>query len=553
MKRHHDFNQVLVDQPEVEKMIKPRVMAILLDGAPYDVFYSLAHQHVLPNVRKLMEIGSYNLLYSTIPPVSPVAIPSLLTGRNPGKHGMFGFGYLENGFFRPYTSANLAGETLWDILAHANKRVILLNVPWTFPAFKVNGIMISGPPLPRNKAESYPAEIVSILESKIGRYYPDLSFRNLESDYEGSDEDSFLEEAYRVTRRRAEAMYYLMGNYEWDLFFAVFTTLDRMQHVFFGYFDERSPLFDAEKRKILIEYYKEIDNMLGETISLIDENTFLMIVSDHGFSFLNKHVGMNNMLVQGGFAKETSNLNLLTTERILGFLERIGLGHLRRVLSLKIVNKARTVFPTRIDYSRSEFYSLTAGTIAMNKNRIADEKTREALKERLISFLYSVKDPKNGERIVEKVYNKTEIYRGNRTSDAPDLIAIFKNGYEPHIWRKEVLEPVNLIMHKTVKTGTHQSFSSRKGIFIVSGPDITKGSGIKANLVDIAPTILHVLDVPISPAMDGKVLTQIFKPRSRLQIQQVKFRERHLKEKALRSPKDDEKAIKERLRKLGYI
>lgn len=537
-------------------MSETRVMMLLLDGAPFDVFHSLAEKGVLPNMQKLMKKGCFNVLNSTIPPISPVAIPSLLTGRNPGKHGMFGFGYMENKIFRPYTSRSIVGETIWDMSAAANTKVILLNVPWTFPPFKVNGVMITGFPSPSNKAESYPSEILSILESKIGRYYVDLNLKGL--NFRGADEQSFLEEAYLITMRRVQAMHYLMENYEWDLFLTVFTTLDRMQHVFFGYFDEESPLFDAEKRKVLVEYYKEIDSIVGKTISLLDENTILFVVSDHGFDYLSKYVGLNNVLIQGGFARETSKFRIFTVERIVSFLEKIGLKdgyglrvpHTDRIVSPRTTNIVTTIFPTRLDYSRSECYAQTGGTLSINKNTVENS---EVFKRRLTEFLYSVTDGANGDKIVEKVYDKNEIYHGNRVGDASDLILVFKEGYEPHLWTKEAIEPVKLVSNKTVKTGTHTSSSSRRGIFIVSGPGIKKGFHFEANIVDIAPTILHVLGLPVSPDMDGQVLKRIFKSKSGFETRQVKFQEFDAKEKKYRSSKEDEEAIKKRLRQLGYI
>ena len=533
-----------------------RVMVVLLDGAPFGVFSSLARKGVLPNMRKLMKIGCFNVLNSTVPPISPVAIPSLLTGRNPGKHGLFGFGYMENGFFRPYTSKSIAGETLWDMLSAANRKVILLNVPWTFPPFKVNGIMVSGPPCPRNRAESYPPEIVSILQSNIGRYYVDLDIQKL--DYNGADEGRFLEEAHLITKKRAQAMHYLMENFEWDLFLTVFTTLDRVQHVLFGHFDEESPLFDTEKRKVLMTYYKEIDGILGETLSLIDKNTILFIVSDHGFEYLSKHVGINNMLVQGGFARERSKFQMLSTERIVRFLERIGYRNPKRLARTRprTTNIAKKIFPTRIDYSKSECWGIPgASAISINKNNVTDGKKVEAIKERLTHFLYSIKDKDNGEKIVEKVYDKSEIYDGNCVGNAPDLIIVFKKGYEPKIWRKEAIEPVKPFKDKnrTLKTGTHISFSSQRGIFVVSGPSIKEGLQMEANIVDIAPTILHILGAPVSLDVDGQVLKQIFRKKSRFETQKVKLQKFHAEKKESQLSKENEEAIKERLRILGYI
>ena len=140
-----------------------KVIVVFLDGGPYDTLSHLIRQNVLPNFRGLVEKGSFGVLHSTVPPISAVAVSSMVTGKNPGKHGVFGFGRFKNRILIPHTSSSLKGEAIWDLLSVEGKKVITLNVPLTFPPYKLNGIMVSGPPSPRNKVESYPPEIISLL------------------------------------------------------------------------------------------------------------------------------------------------------------------------------------------------------------------------------------------------------------------------------------------------------------------------------------------------------------------------------------------------------
>ncbi len=534
-------------------MEKNRVMFIVLDGAGFDVLFSLAQKNVLPNIKKIYDRGLFNPLISTKPPLSPVAMPSLFSGKNPGKHGMFGFGRIEKGVFKPFLSLHLPGNTLWDILGNYDKKVILLNVPWTYPPFQVNGIMVSGPPLPGNRAKSYPPELISILESKIGRYLPDLNIEGY--NYGGLDEKRFIKEAYFVTKKRAEALVYLMENYEWDLFLSVFTTFDRMQHVYFGYFYEKSPLFDAEKSTYLIDYFKKIDDIIGDVASLLDENDYLIIASDHGFEHIYKSVGINNLLVQGGFAKKRSNTQFLTVENIANFISKMGITKIKNRFPKKIVSSANRLVPKDLDYARSRAIGVPGGYISINKKLLKNIQEYEKVKKELVCFFNSVKDDESGEKVVERIYDPREIYQGDYVKYAPDLFITFKTGYEPSLWKKSTLEPVKRIMSGTTKTGSHFGPIAQRGIFLLSGKGISEKVSTEANIVDVTPTILHILGIPIPRDIDGKVVEEVFQLKSEFLHKAVLHEDHPLGEKKISDglSKKDEEEILKKLKKLGYI
>jgi len=536
-----------------DPMSKNRVVFLVLDGAPFDVFLALAQKNVLPNFRMLMNRGCFNLLKSTIPPISPVAMPSLFSGKNPGKHGMLGFGRIEKGVFKPYLSTSMPKNSLWDVVGNTNKKVILLNVPWTFPPFKVNGIMISGPPAPGNRARSYPPDFISILESRIGQYFPDLNLKSV--NYVGYDEKSFLDEAYLVTRKRAEAMYYLMENFEWTLFLAVFTSLDRVQHVFFGYFEEESPFFNVGKKEYLIGYFRQIDSIIGRVISLLNEHDYLVIASDHGFTHVNKYVGINNLLVQGGFAKQRSSSQLFTLEKVANYFEKIGIKDLKKIVPRKIFGSAQKVVPRDLDFAKSKAFGVPVEYVSINKNLLRDVTEYEHIKKALIGFLYSVRDELNGEKIVERIFDTREIYHGDYVSDAPDLVIAFKRGYEPRLWRKKTVEQVRPIKNRTVKTGTHAGLWAQRGILIFLGKDIKEAYSTEASIVDVAPTIMHILGVPIPQDVDGRVLQEVFRPESEFLQKPMMYQTLLSDEKKEehRISRKEETEILEKLKRLGYI
>ena len=148
-------------------MHRKRVIVLGLDGASWALMNRMIELGAMPHTEyEIANNAIKGILESTHPPVTPPAWASITTGVNPGKHGIFGFGYMDNGRFIPYTSKNMVREeAIWDMLTIFNKKVILLNVPWTYPPFKVNGIMITGPPSPRNIVRSYPTKIISEIES----------------------------------------------------------------------------------------------------------------------------------------------------------------------------------------------------------------------------------------------------------------------------------------------------------------------------------------------------------------------------------------------------
>jgi len=530
-----------------------RVVFIVLDGASFDVFFSLAQKNILPNFRMLMNKGCFNLLQSTMPPFSPVAMPSLFSGKNPGKHGMFGFGRIEKSILKPYLSTSMPKNSLWDIVGSTNEKVILLNVPWTFPPFKVNGIMISGPPIPGNRAKSYPPDFISILESRIGQYLPDLNLKSI--NYDGYDEKSFLDEAFFVTRKRAEAIYYLMENFEWTLFLAVFTSLDRVQHAFFGYFEEESPFFNVEKKECLIDYFKEIDSIIGTVVSLLNEHDYLVIASDHGFAHVHTYVGINNLLVQGGFAKQRSNFQFFTLEKVANYFKKMGVKDLTRIIPRKIFGSAQKVVPRDLDFAKTKAFGVPPEYVSINKNLTKDVAEYGSVKSALINYFYSIKDELNGEKIVEKVFDTHEIYHGDYLSDAPDLVIAFKRGYEPRLWRERTIEQVKPIKNRTVKTGNHAGLWAQRGILIFLGKDIKEGYGTEASIVDVAPTIMHILGVPIPKDVDGRVLQEVFKPESEFLQEPVTYRTflSEPKKAEQQISRKEEAEILEKLRRLGYI
>jgi predicted AlkP superfamily phosphohydrolase/phosphomutase len=454
------------DSPEVENMTK--VLLIGFDGASFDRIKSFAAKGELPNLVKFMENGCTGTMTTTIPPASAPAWASLATGMNPGKHGIFFF-ITRDGHV--VLSDKIAGKTVWDIIGDSGRKVIILNMPMTYPPYSVNGIMISGMPCPYNSPSVYPPDLTTKLKKAVAGYQVDSSHKT--PNYEGLDKEWFFKELCNVTEKRLEMALHLMTHYPWDFFVVVFTSLDRVQHVFW------------HDQTYLLQYYKILDSALNQLDQTNDTVTF--VVSDHGFESCNKIFGINNWLENQGFLKRS---RIGSRQKIFNLLFK-----LRRTLPKSVRWRIPVGFREKtrlhkIDASKTLAYSPFQSTIISPSLQV-----RKQIKEWLLK-----------EKFVERVYEKEELYTGDHIEEAPDLFLALKDGYEPQAWAKDVIENVKKSgKTKTCKTGTHQGLSAHKALFMARGKSIKK-KHVNPKIIDIAPTILKLMGVKIPSRIEGKVL-----------------------------------------------
>lgn len=521
-----------------------------------------------------MENGVKGKLRSTIPPMTAPAWASFRTGQNPGKHGAFDFHMKQAHTYqrKAMNSSDIDGKPLWSILSEADRKVIVINFPMTYPAEKVNGIMISGllaPPGARwRKNAFFPPDLEETLKKELGDY-------RLEPK-EGWVEnlDSWIEDVYDVTKKRARAVLYLMKEYEWDFFAVVFQGTDWFAHSLWMYTDPEHPQYEPAKAKryenAILEFYQEIDSIIGEILNQLDGNVTLFIMSDHGSGPLHKILHINYFLRELGLLK-FKEASLENPARVEYWLSKVGLTKEKTLALLwghpslmKMVRWIWQNFQNRVelqiadvDWSRTKIYAAGhMGQLFINlKGRepegiVEPEKEYEDLRNYLIEQLCSLKDPETGERIVQKVYRKEEIYSGKRTCEAPDILYVPKGPYVPYNGFE-----INCNSLVSPSFDIQSSKHEMDGIFIAKGKNIKKDAEVEnASIVDLAPTMLHIIDVPIPSDMDGKVLKEIFEPTSELPEKKVIYQtvEEEKRSKYVLSDSEEKKMV-ERLRSLGYL
>lgn len=463
-----------------------KVLVIGLDGAEWDAINQLVQEDEMENMASIMENGSRGNLTTTLPIESPVAWTSMTTGKTPGKHGIYGFLERKNNRFQPTTASDVRSKRVWDYAGEKGE-VVVVNVPQTFPPEKVNGYMISGYLSIRDEGYTYPEKLQKDIEE--GNY----SIEVLNEKFAKGKEEMFLERLNSTVEKRTKVTRSLLQKSDWKLGFVSYTGLDRLQHYFWDYRD------GGEYERAIDNHYMKLDEEIGELLEEKDENTTVMIVSDHGFGELNKNIYMNTWLRENGYLslEEKQQTGLfqkigLTQQSIVDIMSRLNLlKPVKDLFSLLGFNPgAELPAPalSDINFSETEVY---AGNYGGKLYLTSSEENSKETLEQVEKEVKEIEDPETGEKVIKNTYRPEEIYTDNEGA-TPDLIL------EP----AESYRVVGFLGHNKVvekpptKTGTHR----RDGIYIIS-----KGAGKNdADITDIAPTILTSLNMEVPEDFDGE-------------------------------------------------
>lgn len=546
-----------------------RSLIIGLDGVSFNILDQLIDKGRVPNIKRLIESGVSSKLKSTYPPLSCTAWSSFITGKNPGKHGIYSWSRRENESYilKQLNSSHIAEPSIWDVLTKNGKKSIIINMPIIYPPEKIDGIMISGMLSPRNDSSiMYPSHMYDEIISHTGEYILDVEWQN----YSKSDIDTFLRDLEHCTVKRAEASFYLMNKCEWDLFSIVFVETDRLHHFLMEYIIRGADpgtdpkTFETIQNKIF-SYYEKLDSIVGEFEKKVGSNTNIFIVSDHGSDIVKKTFYTNYWLsCEGYLSRNQLGMKLSKAKWIKAILKCFNIDREWIKKKLKFMGSEETGLTGKIsgiasageiiNWNKTRAYSIYADGININlKGRepqgiINPGKEYEMLRDELISRIKEIRDPENGKRIVENVFRKEDIYSGENLEYAPDLIVERSNNAV--LMTHGNFEGNVLFKRESKRSGYH----IMEGIFIASGPDIdNKQIDGVPEIIDVVPTVLYGLKVPLLEDFDGKALTDIFR-NSFKQDHPLKYQTIDRKEERKVSlDSEDEENVIERLKGLGYI
>ena len=563
-----------------------RLLIIGLDGADFGLITPWVQAGKLPQLAALLEDGVHGALKSTVPPMSPPAWTSFMTGKNPGKHGILDFTARKPQSYEiEFVNARWRqADTIWKLLSTAGKRVCVLSVPMTYPPEKINGIMISGfdTPAPGGVADPsaiHPTEVYDELVEKLGGYFISPNLKA----FHGYQCDEMVQAALRTVERKMETALYLFPKEPWDCFMITIGESDGITHRLWKYHDKTSPLSDEYSVRYagedpILRIYQKIDHYIGKLCSMASADTTIIIMSDHGHGgnslraiYLNRWLAELNLLRFVESATGNFLTSICTTAKNVGV--KVVPAPVRKMIFRKtqLANKMESWLRfSHIDWSRTQAYSEETPyfpSIWINVQGrepagiVKPGKEYEEVRESLIQVLSRWVDPETGQRVVRKVHKREEIYAGPCVERFPDLIIewsldthgysyLFKNsqrvtGRPAAICRLDEQEK------QKSKSGDHRDY----GIFIAAGQMLKQHTELHgAELIDLAPTILHLLGLPIPVDMDGQVLTQILTE----DLPPVRYCSGPAPEAERANPywkysKEEEEALRTRLEGLGYL
>lgn len=549
-----------------------RTLIIGLDGATFDLVTPWAEAGYLPTLARLMAEGVHGPLKAWPNMNSAAAWSSMITGYNPGQHGIFSFNNAPgrgDGGWRPVTALDRQKDPFWRLLSRAGESVGVVNVPISYPADAVSGFMISGMDAPGTHSSGvcHPAELLGELRSEGIDYVleaPDPS------DERQRAQGILPDEVRQMVDARARAVLHLMKSRRWNTFMAVFVAPDRMQHHFWP--AENASLEDDAWAPIR-ETYRLIDTHLGTIVAEAGDETTVLVVSDHGFGPARpvRH-HLNRLLADLGyvrFRQGTGRLRGRMLEAALAAGRRLVPQRLRFHLAHALsgfVSKARAEhrYPG-IDWSRTRVAATSSGggvqvnTVERRASGTVPAAEYLAVRDEIRDVLSRLVDPATGRSLVRSVHRREDLYRGPYADQAADLViewdfeSLGQALCHESGGRRVIVEAQPGKVSRRKVSGDHRPY----GVLIAHGAEIRHGAEVDdAKLYDIAPTVLHLRGQPIPADMDGRVLSAVFTDEF-LTRNPVRFTEPSSEtDDSLTGPglgEQDTKVIEDRLRSLGYL
>jgi predicted AlkP superfamily phosphohydrolase/phosphomutase len=508
-----------------------KVFLLGLDGATFDLLGPWLDGGHLPHLSRLIQDGVWGELESTRPPTTAPAWVACVTGTNPGQHGVFDF--RESPLLdarRPLVSSrSVCTPPLWRILSHHGRQVGVLNVPLSYPPEAVNGFVVGGMMSPGPGSNyTYPSELRDELNAR--GYVIDVEIQKYDVEAE-PDALRFLADVETALRRRAEALFHLMDNRPWHFLMAVFVAADRIQHLFWKTLaDADSRFYHAPAaprlRARILAIYQAIDDVVGQVLARVDADgaTDLFVVSDHGFGSTKAWFNVNHWLQEQRWLCLKPKAAL--RKRLFYEAMQVNDSRLVKAILPESVGRAvrgrirggRSVFKTDLDQcidwtrTRAFFASIPAQGIYINIRRdgigvVEPGAEYEALRQEIRTRLQAMTDPRSGERLVDRVWFREELYHGPQTRLAPDVLFVARD----YSYLGRELLGTRAVVETSMNWAN--GFHRMNGVFLAYGSHVRRGERIAgATMVDVAPTVLHAMGLPVPTNMDGRVLAEALEP-----------------------------------------
>jgi predicted AlkP superfamily phosphohydrolase/phosphomutase len=488
--------------------MSPHTLLIGLDGATFHVLDALMADGTMPFLRRAVGAGVRATLRSTIPALTPPAWTSLVTGRGPGAHGIFDFFRKDSPSSRHFaflTSCEVACPPIWSMATEAGLRSTVLNFPLTFPPPNIRGHVVPGGFMPWRQLRlgCHPKGLFDRL-----REVPSFNARELALDmaHEAKAIEGCAEEEYepwidmhiRRERQWVDVARYLRREEPSEFTAILFDGVDKIQHLCWRFVDpgtsrDSGSPWERRVRDKCREYFRAIDALMGELVDLFGRDTTVVIASDHGFGpqvrtfFVNSWLeGQGHLAWRSGREPASSDATALGLSQLARHVYQIDWARTRAFAPLPSGNGIHIV-------RRDEAHP---GGVPPGEY--------EAFRARLAAELRGITDAQTGEPVVARVFTREALFEGPHLALAPDLTLELQDG-----GLLSILASPEVVRRRAFPTGTHRP----DGVFVAMGPAMRRGVRLDPlGILDVAPLLLHALDLPVPTALEGRFVAEALDP-----------------------------------------
>jgi len=434
----------------------------------------------LPNIKSVIGAGVHGLMRSTIPPITVPAWTAMMTSRDPGQLGFYGFRNRSGWGYDDLYFANanyVKAKTVWNHLSRHRFRSMVLGVPQTYPPKPLNGIMVGCFLAPDKNAQyTWPEELRAELDMAAdGDYIIDVK------DFRTDDKDWLIEQIRVMTQRRFKAFRYFLGKGGFDFAMMVEMGVDRIHHGFWRFLDKNHRLYEPGNKyeNTIHDYYVELDAEVGRVLDMLDSNTHVMIVSDHGAKSMVGAICINEWLAKKG---------LLTLNE-----------HPTKPTKMK--NSMIDWEKTKV-WGEGGYYSrLFFNVKGREPKGVIDPKDYEKFRNDLVVELEAICD-ENGKNIGTRALKPEDVYR--EVNNVPPDLVVYLGNLD---WRSAGTIGTPSVYLYENDTGPDDANHAEDAIFIWKGPGVSHEAQRKqVSIYDMAPTILDIFRITTPPEMIGKII-----------------------------------------------
>jgi predicted AlkP superfamily phosphohydrolase/phosphomutase len=531
-----------------------KTLVIGLDAATWDVVDDLLDRDKLPTIASLVKAGVAGPLDSTRPPMTPLAWTSAATGVNPGKHGIYDFLDQDQSTYRirPTSFSDLSTPAIWDVFDDRDRSIGIVNFPLASPPPAVDSFFVAGIPAPDPDALAHPPALQDRLVNSGYRVQPETTHED--------GAEAYFEEIAELITRRCDLALELLSEHDVELLWTVFMGIDWVQHYLWN--------AEIEGENAVERLYRHVDSTVGRLVDPVEEDWRVLLLSDHGAGEIRGKIHLNTLLEQWDHlaaAEETPGVRQRTVDLAKQTMYAVGSrlpDAIRQAVKRQVADETlvdvreaagigQLDMHRRIDWERTDAFSYGyMGRVFLNlEDRYPSGQVSntdaETLRQALVERFESATRPETDERLFARAIPGEEAYTGPETDRAPDILL------EPTDWAYMVYGDFETpwLHEPRERIADHHP----TGLYVLAGDGVRDiDDRLPASIVDIAPTLLYMHDLPLIEGMDGEVLDvfieQFRNARDKQFLSATALGQRTVAESGRET--DD---VKNRLEDLGYL